>query len=701
MKQKTKNVIRVKMLAFILFSFALTVVFANIKTVYALPANPFPFTQTQADGTEITIFFRGDSFFSWWESDEGYIISYDYESANWRYAFLQDGEIYPSEHNVGSGYAFRIERADLLPYIRAAFRFDMGDPHGIHHHHHGHHHDGHGSNNVPTIPAAGENMPATPTPLPNLDPALPTRPGVPTPAPVHTPGPVPGGASTTPQTPVATPTPGAGGGVAPAGAGFNTNFGGLTHGLNLPVGNNNIIGQPSLNAGQATLTFADTAVNINQRLLVLLVEFENMPILESSAFYHNKYFGTAPGTLTIANYFRDMSGGRDVFVPAGRVAVGGTFETSITGSNFSWAASGVDITITESSHDGIVHVAFDMNHPVTAWSSPVGHESIREVVSLALKAIYENTSFNMADMQVAAVIAGGEASDAYNPGGQIWAHAWSYDGTLTGQNGRLRYMAYGERLRNGDIIGIGIAAHELGHVLGLPDLYDITGQSEGVGPYSLMAQGAWGTGAGDPVVGSRPTALDAWSRIQLGFVTPTVVYSGSWQGNINAIGNNSNVIMISSPASQTQHILLENRQTSGIWDAGLAHWIGTNPGGIVIYHIDESLRSSGSEINRNNNNRYHPMVGLREADGSALLSNSLVNWQSLQNHFFTYSGFNRFTAETSPTSHFFDGTGGPNGRIVASGIEVFILSDSGNSMEVRIVLLGEGLAPVQAPRGPV
>lgn len=59
---------------------------------------------------------------------------------------------------------------------------------------------------------------------------------------------------------------------------------------------------------------------------------------------------------------------------------------------------------------------------------------------------------------------------------------------------------------------LGVYAHEFGHLLGLPDLYDRT--NEKVGPWDLMARGAW---LGSPP-GAEPSELTAWSRLTLGWL---------------------------------------------------------------------------------------------------------------------------------------------------------------------------------------
>jgi len=75
--------------------------------------------------------------------------------------------------------------------------------------------------------------------------------------------------------------------------------------------------------------------------------------------------------------------------------------------------------------------------------------------------------------------------------------------------------------------GLGIWAHETGHLLGLEDRYDPTlftsaiGDLQslgGLGKFSLMASGAWGLGDG-----SGCALLDAYSAVQLGWQEPIVL----------------------------------------------------------------------------------------------------------------------------------------------------------------------------------
>ena len=87
---------------------------------------------------------------------------------------------------------------------------------------------------------------------------------------------------------------------------------------------------------------------------------------------------------------------------------------------------------------------------------------------------------------------------------------------------------------------MGVFAHEFGHALGLPDLYDTTYNSEGVGEWSLMGYGSW---LGISKDGDRPAHLDAWSKSVLGWVSPTQVSTSS-VAQIKRVENNSVVYQL-------------------------------------------------------------------------------------------------------------------------------------------------------------
>jgi immune inhibitor A len=106
----------------------------------------------------------------------------------------------------------------------------------------------------------------------------------------------------------------------------------------------------------------------------------------------------------------------------------------------------------------------------------------------------------------------------------IWSHSWSVDPVHGGvkTNDGTMVGPYTIEPEDG---AVGVFAHEYGHQLGLPDLYDTTYIGEAsTGFYTLMSSGSW---LGKPL-GTQPANLDIWSKMVLGW-TPdlTAVNAGS------------------------------------------------------------------------------------------------------------------------------------------------------------------------------
>ena len=144
------------------------------------------------------------------------------------------------------------------------------------------------------------------------------------------------------------------------------------------------------------------------------------------------------------------------------------------------------------------------------------------------------------------VHAGGDeaAGDPIYGSDAIWSHRWYSNlqsggpGGLTGVERRLqRRRTYSTRRRCpnnptgvwvGDYTiqpengGLGVFAHEFGHDLGLPDLYDTSGNTGGAENntafWTLMSSGS-NIGDGSPDgIGDAPTDMGAWELFQLGWL---------------------------------------------------------------------------------------------------------------------------------------------------------------------------------------
>lgn len=71
----------------------------------------------------------------------------------------------------------------------------------------------------------------------------------------------------------------------------------------------------------------------------------------------------------------------------------------------------------------------------------------------------------------------------------IWSHKWGISPRLRDGVYISAYSIQPEYWNAPGDITIGVYAHEIGHLFGLPDLYDTDGSSKGIGRWSLMAGG--------------------------------------------------------------------------------------------------------------------------------------------------------------------------------------------------------------------
>ncbi len=131
---------------------------------------------------------------------------------------------------------------------------------------------------------------------------------------------------------------------------------------------------------------------------------------------------------------------------------------------------------------------------------------------------------------------GNEAGGGVLGESAIWSHSWSAYSNLAGKVGPDFNMAGGVQVGDSNFWvgkytiqpengGVGVFAHEFGHDLGLPDLYDTAGGENGTGFWTLMSSGSWmGDGADD--IGSKPNHMGAWEKFQLGWMNYEVAYAG-------------------------------------------------------------------------------------------------------------------------------------------------------------------------------
>lgn len=214
----------------------------------------------------------------------------------------------------------------------------------------------------------------------------------------------------------------------------------------------------------------------------------------------------------------------------------------------------------------------------------------------------------------------------------LWAHryglsSWGLPGgyqTRTPRSGRpgeyLRVDSYtlqsavgGEDSCTGNQpMTIGTLAHETGHALGLPDLYDTDPASatSGIGEWGLM-------GAGNYSRPYSPASFSAWSLVELGWVKVDTLVSG--RGVVTGPVQTSDTVFLARSSRPGWWFLLENRQAVGSDTAGFNPLFNrARTPGLLIWRVDSERLSEGRFLNRVNTGPRQG-IALMEADGLSQL----------------------------------------------------------------------------------
>jgi M6 family metalloprotease-like protein len=204
--------------------------------------------------------------------------------------------------------------------------------------------------------------------------------------------------------------------------------------------------------------------------------------------------------------------------------------------------------------------------------------------------------------------------------------------------------------------------HETGHALGLADYYDYdpkTGPQGGVGGLDMM-DGNWGNHC-------------AYSRWLLDWITPAIATNGPpsvrelvASGATNTPGTKAVAIfprMTAPDAPAQEFYLVENRSQFGN-DAGKADMPGQ---GLLIWHIDSTVKEDGSGFNFDNSYTPRKLIRLVRADSE---TDFCSNCTASGSTYFADGAW--FGDDSKPNSKAYDGT--------TTGILITNISTSGASM---------------------
>ncbi|MFC1555161.1 M6 family metalloprotease domain-containing protein, partial [candidate division KSB1 bacterium] len=417
---------------------------------------------------------------------------------------------------------------------------------------------------------------------------------------------------------------------------------------------------------EATLGKGATYPTDDFRLPVLLGEFTDVSGIKTKTDFQNLLFdNNATGTMT--EYYDEVSYG----------------QFSVTGTVYDDGGNWFTVSNNQ------VYYASD-NNGMNANYPQNGHGFVREVVVLADPTVdfsqFDNDGPdgipNSGDDDgyvdgVMVVFPDGGASagnssnlwsfmsnlsspyttnDAKNGGGFIIVSAFCIGSELAGSGG-------GTTIRP-----IGVFAHEFGHILGLADLYDRTSASEGIGNWGMMAGGSWGGNGSSP---EKPSHLCAWSKIQMGWLSPTVLTSDITGQTINQVETNAEVLKISEDGyNSRRYFLVENRQKTG-FDVNLPN------SGLIVYHVDENQRWGNLRFGwgTNNDDETRKLVDIEAADGQTHMD-AKTNRGDAGDTFPGSTNNTSFTNTSTPNSKDYDG--------LSTGIEITNISASSSAMTADI-----------------
>lgn len=330
-----------------------------------------------------------------------------------------------------------------------------------------------------------------------------------------------------------------------------------------------------------------------QHPLIILVEFSDVPFTtvgdDPQAFY-NRWFNEEGFTYTngangsVSDYYRTSS--FDKFLPT--FDVYGPVTMPKTCSYYGANSGGDD------QYDRIAEMV---------------EEACSQLDSIVDFSQYDNDGDGVVD-NVYIFYAGYGEADSYKSS-TIWPHQaklsdFGFDNvTFDG----VRIDSYGccqeinGQLSTPTVAGIGTFVHEFGHVLGLPDLYDIYYSSATFTPdsYDIMDAGGYNNN------GNTPPLFSAFERGELGWLDYVeLTTSADSLVSLPTLATSNKAYRVSVEGTDGQEFyVLENRQQEG-WDAYI-------PGhGMLMWHID--IDSTVWINNTVNAVGSHQRVDLVEAD---------------------------------------------------------------------------------------
>lgn len=340
------------------------------------------------------------------------------------------------------------------------------------------------------------------------------------------------------------------------------------------------------------LQAASAAVTGTMRVPVIAARYSDVAEPFPTADYQNRLFGEAPGGYSAKTFYRELS--RNAFTMDGTVTPWvalpqgrGYYEPSQTTDPDFGRIDAFLVDALTAADPGLDFGLFDSDGPDGV----------------------PNSGDDDGYVDAAAFIYPAAGRSCGGPG--IWPHRWTVQAATGSEfttndpragGGFIVVDDYliqgGLECQTNALMSIGTFSHEMGHALGLPDLYDTAGDSEGVGEWDLM-------GSGNYRLPFSPAHMGAWSKDFLGWVNVETITASRPTASLSTVYDGT-VWRYSIPATQ-EYFLMEHRRN--LLSDGALH----EPG-MLIWHIDPEVIEATRHFNRVNAGEVHG-VALEEADG--------------------------------------------------------------------------------------
>jgi immune inhibitor A len=263
----------------------------------------------------------------------------------------------------------------------------------------------------------------------------------------------------------------------------------------------------------------------------------------TEAYYENLLFSEAPGAISMRNYYIEQSSNR----------------YTVNGDVTDWVQVPYNAAAYGRDYCGSIVCAQTwvfVNHSIDAWYNSqitAGKTPAQINDYLSQFDVWDrydmdgDGNFNEPDgyidhFQSVHAGEGQETGGGAQGSDAIWSHRWYAYFSANGPDGPGPSSFGGVKVGGsnywiGDYTvepengGVGVFAHEFGHDLGLPDLYDTSGNTGGaensVAFWSLYSSGSYGS-TGNPAegIGSKPIPMSAYEKIFLGWSDYTVIGYG-------------------------------------------------------------------------------------------------------------------------------------------------------------------------------